>query len=49
MLGRDCIFLNTFTLEGFDGTLGMEYGNSRPDKLGWQAVIDAYIKGDQFL
>jgi len=27
----------------------MEHGNSRPDKEGEQAVIDAYKKVDQFL
>jgi len=27
----------------------MEHGNSRPDKEGEQAVIDAYVKVDQFL
>jgi len=35
--------------KGFDGILGMEHGNSRPDKEGEQAVIDAYKKVDQFL
>ena len=34
---------------GFDGILGMEHGNSRRDKAGEQAVIDAYAKVDQFL
>jgi hydroxypyruvate isomerase len=34
---------------GYDGILGMEHGNSRRDKLGEQAVIDAYVKVDQFL
>ena len=34
---------------GFDGILGMEHGNSRPDKEGEQAVIDAYKKVDQFI
>ena len=33
----------------FDGILGMEHGNSRPEKAGEQAVIDAYIEVDQFL
>lgn len=28
--------------KGFTGILGMEHGNSRPDKEGEQAVIDAY-------
>lgn len=35
--------------KGFDGILGMEHGNSRPDKEGEQAVIDAYKKVDDFL
>ncbi len=34
---------------GFDGVLGMEHGNSKPDKAGEQAVIDAYKKVDAFL
>ena len=34
---------------GFDGILGMEHGNSLPDKEGEQAVIDAYVKVDQFI
>ena len=34
---------------GFDGILGMEHGNSLSDKVGEQAVIDAYLKVDQFL
>lgn len=34
---------------GFEGILGMEHGNSHPDKAGEQAVIDAYVKVDQFL
>ena len=33
----------------FDGILGMEHGNSKPDKAGEQAVIDAYKKVDDFL
>jgi hydroxypyruvate isomerase len=33
----------------FNGVLGMEHGNSRPDKEGEQAVIDAYKKVDDFL
>lgn len=32
--------------KGFRGVLGMEHGNSRPDKEGEQAVIDAYRKVD---
>lgn len=35
--------------KGFKGVLGMEHGNSRPDKAGDQAVIDAYKKVDSFL
>lgn len=35
--------------KGFQGVLGMEHGNSRPDKAGEQAVIDAYKKVDDFL
>ncbi len=35
--------------KGFDGVLGMEHGNSKPDKAGEQAVIDAYKKVDAFL
>ena len=34
---------------GFNGILGMEHGNSRKDKAGEQAVIDAYVKVDQFI
>ena len=34
---------------GFDGILGMEHGNSRSNKAGELAVIDAYLKVDQFL
>jgi len=33
----------------FKGVLGMEHGNSKPDKLGEQAVIDAYKEVDNFL
>lgn len=35
--------------KGFNGILGMEHGNSRPEKEGEQAVIDAYKKVDDFL
>lgn len=35
--------------QGFDGILGMEHGNSKPDKTGEQAVIDAYKAVDSFL
>jgi hydroxypyruvate isomerase len=38
-----------FHLRGFDGILGMEHGNSRSNMAGEQAVIDAYLKVDQFL
>ena len=34
---------------GFDGIMGMEHGNSRPDKVGEIAVINAYKKVDDFL
>mgnify|MGYP005988724527 CR=1 FL=1 len=33
----------------YKGILGMEHGNSRPDKEGEQAVIEAYKQVDQFL
>ncbi len=35
--------------KGFEGILGMEHGNSKPDKAGEQAVIEAYKKVDDFL
>ena len=35
--------------KGYKGILGMEHGNSRPDKAGELAVIEAYKKVDQFL
>lgn len=35
--------------KGFDGILGMEHGNSLPDKVGEQTVIDAYKKVDDFM
>lgn len=35
--------------KGFQGVLGMEHGNSKPDKVGEQAVIDAYKMVDAFL
>ena len=44
-------YINVFKYihsRGYDGILGMEHGNSRRDKAGEQAVIDAYIKVDQF-
>jgi len=34
--------------KGFNGILGMEHGNSQPNKAGEQAVIDAYLKVDSF-
>ena len=34
--------------EGYDGIIGMEHGNSLPGLEGEQAVIDAYVKVDQF-
>ena len=35
--------------KGFDGVMGMEHGNSRKEKEGERAVIDAYKKVDNFL
>ena len=35
--------------KGFKGVLGMEHGNSRPDRAGEIAVIDAYKQVDDFL
>ena len=35
--------------KGFDGILGMEHGNSLPDKVGEHTVIDAYKKVDDFM
>jgi hydroxypyruvate isomerase len=32
--------------KGYQGVLGMEHGNSKPDKAGEQAVIDAYVAAD---
>jgi hydroxypyruvate isomerase len=34
---------------GFNGVMGMEHGNSRPDKFGEIAVIDAYKEVDDFI
>jgi hydroxypyruvate isomerase len=34
--------------KGFKGVVGMEHGNSKPGKEGEQAVIDAYVRSDQF-
>ena len=34
--------------KGFNGILGMEHGNSQPNKEGEQAVIEAYLKVDSF-
>ena len=33
--------------KGYEGLIGMEHGNSLPDRKGEQAVIDAYIRCDQ--
>ena len=33
---------------GFKGVLGMEHGNSMPDKAGEQAVINAYLATSNF-
>jgi hydroxypyruvate isomerase len=35
--------------KGFTGVMGMEHGNSRPDKAGEIAVIDAYKEVDDFI
>tara|TARA_R110002167_G_scaffold108803_7_gene277724 strand:- start:3535 stop:4458 length:924 start_codon:yes stop_codon:yes gene_type:complete len=35
--------------KGFKGVLGMEHGNSKPDKEGELAVIEAYKKEDAFM
>ena len=35
--------------KGFKGILGMEHGNSNPNKIGEKSVIDAYKKSDNFL
>lgn len=35
--------------KSYQGILGMEHGNSKEGALGEQAVIDAYIKSDDFL
>jgi hydroxypyruvate isomerase len=32
--------------KGYQGVLGMEHGNSKPDKAGEQAVIDSYVAAD---
>ena len=45
-------YLNIFKhihSKGYQGVLGMEHGNSKPGKLGEQAVIDAYRAADNFL
>jgi len=34
--------------KGFNGILGMEHGNSQPNKEGEQAVIEAYLEVDSF-
>ncbi len=35
--------------KGFKGILGMEHGNSNPNKIGEKSVIDSYKKSDNFL
>jgi len=35
--------------KGFEGILGMEHGNSHPEKNGESAIIKAYVKVDQFI
>lgn len=35
--------------KGFNGIVGMEHGNSRPNKEGELAVINAYKEVDNFL
>ncbi len=34
--------------KGFTGILGMEHGNSQPDKAGEMAVVEAYLEVDGF-
>lgn len=34
--------------KGYDGIVGMEHGNSKPDKAGEEAVIAAYVECDSF-
>lgn len=34
--------------KGYRGVMGMEHGNSMPDKKGEQLVIDSYVKADSF-
>ncbi len=34
--------------KGYRGVMGMEHGNSMPDKKGEQLLIDAYVKADNF-
>ncbi len=34
--------------KGYQGVLGMEHGNSRPGKEGERAVIDAYLRADDW-
>ena len=44
-------YLNVFKhihAKGFSGVIGMEHGNSKPDKEGERAVIDAYRNVDAF-
>ncbi len=35
--------------KGYRGVMGMEHGNSMPDKKGEQLVIDSYVKADSFM
>ena len=45
-------YKNIFKLiysKGFNGVMGMEHGNSRPDKAGEIAVINAYKEVDDFM
>jgi hydroxypyruvate isomerase len=35
--------------KGYRGVMGMEHGNSMPDKKGEQGVIDAYVQADSFI
>jgi hydroxypyruvate isomerase len=34
--------------KGYKGVMGMEHGNSMPDKKGEQALIEAYVQADAF-
>ena len=37
-----------FAAKGYQGVIGMEHGNSRPGKDGERAVIDAYLRADDW-